>query len=213
MLRQRVLLVLLVTGCASVVRANPIEDGTRITVFAGGRYVPHDHFERLARESGYPLKSAWKFGPEAMLSFSYAPVPQAEISLEFGAAADQYELPTSTLSVTSVPLVGTIRYFPFEPARLSPYLGLGGGYMLGFVSGAPLNQSETHAREYHAVVGLTFELSPRYLLSLEDRFQIASGDILPIGQIQTGGNAVMVGLSVIFAPEQPIAPHAPSNLR
>ena len=126
MLRQRVpLLLLLLTVCAPAAHANPLEDGTRISLFAGGRYVPHDHFERLARESGYPLKSAWRFGPEALLSFSYAPQPQAELSLEVGYAADQYELPASTLSVMSIPLVATLRYFPFEPGRLSPYLGLG----------------------------------------------------------------------------------------
>ena len=40
-----------------------------------------------------------------------------------------------------------------------------------------------------------------------DRFQLASGDIVPIGQIQTGGNALMFGLSFILEPAKDLAPH------
>lgn len=198
---------------ATTANANPEEDGARISLLAGPRTVPHGHFERLASDSGFPVASSWKVSPEAMLSFSYAPQPSAELSLEVGYAMDQLELPHSTLQLMSVPLVATLRYFPFEPGRLSPFVGAGGGYLLTFVGGGPTAQSEAHAREFHAVAGLTYELSPRYLLSLEERFQLASSDILPIGQIQTGGNVVMLGLSVVLAAEPPIAPHAPTNLR
>jgi hypothetical protein len=108
--------------------------------------------------------------------------------------------------MNNVPLVATLRWMPLT-TRLCPYLGAGAGYMLGFVSGAPSAETETHAQEFHALAGFTFELTPTLLLAVEDRFQLASGDIVPIGQVQTGGNALMVGLSFVLDPAKDLAPH------
>ena len=195
--------VLLVAGIA---HAQPVEDGTRISLFAGARYVPHAHFDALAKSSGAPVLSDSPIGPEGLASFAYAPSPQLEISLEIGYAYDHYKLATGDLVMQNIPAVATLRWFPLA-GRITPVLGAGGGYMLGLVSGAPSGEKDSHAQELHVLVGVNYELSPTLWLNLEDRIQLASGDIVPIGQIQTGGNALMLGISFILEPEHDIAPH------
>jgi outer membrane protein W len=191
---------------AASAQARPVEDGTRISILAGARYVPHRHFEQEALSTGTPVSSDPPIGPEVLASFAYAPMTSIEISLELGWAMDHYQLQNSTLVMENVPLVATLRWFPFD-TKFCPYLGAGGGYMLGFVSGAPSGETETHAEEFHAMVGATYPLSEKLWLVIEDRFQLASGDIVPIGQIQTGGNALTVGLSFVLEPAKDIAPH------
>jgi len=191
---------------ASIAAARPVEDGTRISILAGARYVPHRHFEQEAERTGTPVLSDFPVGPEVIASFAYAPMPAIEISLELGWAYDQYELTGTKLVMQNIPVVATLRWFPFE-TKFSPYLGAGGGYMLGFVSGAPSGETETHAQEFHAMVGATYPLSEKIWFVVEDRFQLASGDIVPIGQIQTGGNMLSVGLAFVLEPARDLAPH------
>lgn len=198
------LIVLLAAGSAV---ARPVEDGTRITIFGGGRYVPHHHFEQEAQATGTPVLSSQAFGPMGLASFSYAPQPSVELSLELGYASDKYKLSTGDLSVQNVPIVATLRWMPLE-GRFNPYVGAGGGYMLAFVGGAGAGtETETHAQEFHLAVGATFELSSGMWLNLEDRQMFAAGDIIPIGQLQTGGNALMLGLSFVLEPARSLAPH------
>ncbi len=186
--------------------ARPVEDGTRITLFAGARWVPTQHFVDEAQASGDPVESSSPFGPQGMLSFSYAPDPSLEVSLEGGYAYSHYRLQTGSLSITNIPLVATLRWMPLA-GRFCPYLGAGGGYMLGEVQGGTANQTDAHSQEFHGAIGLIYEITPTLWFNVEDRYQIASADILPIGQVQTGGNALMIGLSVTLEPAKDIAPH------
>lgn len=193
-------------GFVGSASARPVEDGARISILAGARYVPHHHFELLAEKTGIPVTSSWPVGPEVLASFSYAPSPAIELSLEVGWATDRYEFAHTSMALQNIPLVATLRWFPFA-WRFAPYLGAGGGYMLGFVSGAPSDEVETHAQEFHALIGASYAISDKIWLLVEDRFQIASGDIIPIGQIQTGGNAFFLGVSFVLEPVKDIAPH------
>ena len=186
--------------------ARPVEDGTRVSILAGARYVPTQHFMDEAAATGDPVKSSSPFGPEGMLSFSYAPEPAFEVSLEVGYAYSHYTLQSGPLTMQNIPLVATLRWMPFE-GRLCPYLAAGGGYMLGMVDGGTADQKDAHSQEFHAAIGLIYEVTPSVWVFAEDRFQIASSDILPIGQIQTGGNALMLGVSFTLEPAKDIAPH------
>ena len=186
--------------------ARPVEDGTRVTLFAGARYVPHQHFIDEAQASGDPVSSSLAIGPEALLSFSYAPQPSLEISLEVGYAYDHYTLQSGSLTMQNIPVVASLRWMPFD-GRFCPYLGAGGGYMLGMVDGGTADQKDAHSQEFHAMIGFLFPITPTIWLTAEDRFQLASADILPIGQVQTGGNALLVGLSFTLEPAKDIAPH------
>lgn len=202
--RSLAVAVLLASGSAL---ARPVEDGTRITVFAGGRYVPHHHFEQEAAATGDPVKSSQALGPAALASFAYAPQPNIEISLELGYANDRYTLQSGELTLQNVPIVGSIRWMPLE-GRWNPYLGAGGGYMLGFVGGPGAHgETESHAQELHLLAGLTYELTSTLWLNLEDRQAFAAGDVVPIGQLNEGGNTFMVGLSFVLAPAESVGPH------
>lgn len=209
---KKLALVATLLGLALPAQARPVEDGTRITLFAGARYVPHHHFELLAEKAGTPVTSDPPVGPEALLSFAYAPDPAVEISLELGAALDRYQFANTTMTMTNVPVVGSLRYMPLDGAWC-PYVGGGGGYLLGLVSGAPGGTVDAHAAEFHLLAGISYALSERLLVSLEDRYQFGSGDIIGIGQIQSGGNALMLGLSFVLAPAHDLAPHDRANLQ
>ncbi len=206
---RRFTLVLL--GIAGVFTANsawarPESESTRIGLFLGGRYVPHGHFIDEAQNSGTPVTSQSPFGFEGLLSFAYRPEASIEVALEVGYAHDAFTLSNAHLDITSVPIVASVRWAPIDSV-IYPYIGGGGGYMLNFFSGVPSGELENHKQSFHALAGIAYDFLPRWTLFLEDRYQIALPDIVPIGELQTGGNALMLGVSFNYAPEQPIAPH------
>ena len=79
--------------------------------------------------------------------------------------------------------------------------------MLNFLSGVPSGEVEAHTKMGHAGIGLAWPFAPRWTAYIEDRFEFSLPDIVPIGELNAGGNVLMIGLGFNMAPEAQIAPH------
>lgn len=192
--------------------ATPDDDTTRIGIFLGPRYVPHGHFIDEAQASGDPVSSSTPVNGQGLLSFGYKPESYLEVALEVGYSFDSFTLQTGPITITSVPVVATVRFTPW-PGRVYPYVGLGGGYMLNFFSGAPpaygssSGELENHTYTFHGLAGVGFDLTRQWSLFAEYRFEWSTPDIEPIGELQTGGSVLLLGVSFVFEPEASLAPH------
>lgn len=191
---------------ASPAAARAPDQSGRVGALAGARYIPHGHFKALAGASGVPVQSETPWGGVGLASFGFRPGAQFEVAIEAGYANDAFKFEGSTMRVSTVPIGVTGRWWPLDTA-ISPYLGIGGGYVLNFFSGAPGGVNESHARGFHALVGASWDFMPRWQLWVEDRYMVAIPGLPPIGEINTGGNMVLIGISFVFAPEPDVAPH------
>jgi hypothetical protein len=193
--------------------ARPDEETTTVGILLGPRYVPHGHFEDEAAGSGTPVLSSTPWNGMGMVSFGYNPYVYLHVSLEVGYGFDSFTLQTgmlktntSTIGITSVPIVASVRITPWGGA-LYPYFGGGGGYMLNFFSGAPSGEEENHTYSGHFMAGVAYEITKQWTVYAEDRFAISTPDIVPIGELQTGGNMILLGVNFVFAPVPDLAPH------
>ena len=182
------------------------EDSTTAGILLGPRYVPHGHFEQEAAGSHDPVLSDSPWSGVGMVTFGYKPEVYLHVALEVGYAFDSFKLQSGTLGITSVPVVATVRFTPFA-WQLYPYAGAGGGYMLNFFSGVPSGERENHTYSGHALLGIAFDITRQWTVFAEDRYAISLPDIVPIGELQTGGNMILLGVNFVFAPVPDIAPH------
>lgn len=186
--------------------ASPEEGSASLGLFLGPRYVPLGHFIQEAQASDDPVSSSASWTPLVMLSFGYRPLSYLEVSMEVGYSTDSLTLVVSRVGITSLPVVGTVRFTPLK-SRLYPYVGLGGGCMLNFFTGVPSGELEDHTASFHGLAGVGFELTRRWSLFAEERYEVALPSLHPIGELQTGGNVVLVGIGLTIGPGDPAPPN------
>ncbi len=199
-------LIVALSLTASPAAARPDEDTTSAGFLLGPRYVPHGHFLQEAANSGDPVQSSSPWNGIGMVSFGYKPEAYLHVALEVGYAFDSFKLKSGNLGITSVPVVASARFAPWA-WQLYPYAGVGGGYMLNFFSGVPSGEKENHTYSGHVLVGLAYDITRQWTIYLEDRYALSLPDVVPIGELQTGGNMILLGLNFVFAPVPDLAPH------
>ncbi len=192
--------LVLLACTAATARATPNEDSTRIAVGAGWRYQPNARFGEWASGYGTPLLGPSPGGPGVLATFGYQALPNLEVSMDVGLFEERFAFADRTMGLTNVPITVNVRYFPWQ-AQLSPYVGLGAGYFLNFVSDSPKGGMESHGSGPLAILGAVLELSQRWSMVVEYRLGLARVELPGVGYLQTGGNTLVLGAQMSFPPE------------
>jgi hypothetical protein len=140
--------------------------------------------------------------PLGILSFSYWPLEYLELSLEGGYSRDQIMLRAAAPWLeTEETIMASVRYAPWTHWDLWPYVGCAFGYSLNQLSGTALPYPE-EADGYGGAlfVGSGWDLTPRFGLTLELRYNIASIEVPGFtNNFDVGGPSVLLGFYFTLA--------------
>ncbi len=186
---------------AAAARGEPVEEGGRIALQAGWRYTLNGRFAELVAASGQPLAGPPRGGPAALAVFGYRLKLALEVAIELGLAREEVDFASAApMVVWTVPVDLAFRY-SVVTGPITPYLGVGFGYFLNFVSSGPVGSLESHTAGPFAVVGVSVDVSERVALVAEYRLAFARASIPGLAPLQTGGNWFSVGAQISFPPE------------
>ena len=199
MSRLTIIAVLLAAAPAG---AQGLEGTGRISLVAGWRYTPNDHFARSAQEAGFPLARASAGGPQGTGTFAYAASDALEVAIDLFAGYEALDLTNADdlSSVSYGALLGVRAYWVLGPLR--PNIGLGLGPALIYTQGGPAGHLvERLVTAYAATAGFTWRLSNTLGLHVDVRYLLARGMAEDIGGVNAGGLWGGVGVTWYFAGE------------
>lgn len=189
-------------GLAAPLHAEPVESSSRIAAMGGWQVLFNARFLDQAAESGHPLEGPSKGGPAFLGTFGYRPFSELEVAIELGFSLDRYKfLSGESMTASHFPLQILFRYSPFQLGPLTPYAGLGGGYLLNFFDKTPLGPIESHGAGPILCVGLMTDPARKYSFVAEFRMGFVRVELPGIGFINTAGPSLLLGVQINFPPE------------
>jgi hypothetical protein len=189
----RAVALLLALG-AGAAQAQELAGAGRISVLAGWRLTPNDHFYGNAVQLGYPPLSDSLGGPILTGAFAYVITEQLELGIDLFVGAEQLELDGLGV-ITTVSyggLLGMRLQFPLsfagQSSGLIPYLGVHTGPALVFVTDEVKGGVETLTQAWAGSAGLTLRFDPTWALTLEYKLMLLRGYLPEVGTVNGGGS-------------------------
>lgn len=172
----------------------------RISAGGGWRLTPNEPFFNKAAEVGAPVSKRSGGGPQGTASFGYGASDLFEVCIDLFIGGEGFTLGADDFSaLTYGALLGgrlTKADFPF--AGLTPWLGIGLGPTLAFITSKTRTNPERLITSYAVDVGAMYRVSDRFGVQLGVRYLFAYAEVDGIGSANAGGLFFTLGLSILF---------------
>jgi hypothetical protein len=190
---------------AGTAQAQSRDGEGRISIEGGVRSPLDSGFLDEARGDSETIEGGnFDIAPLAILTFSYWPLENLELSLEGGYSRDQITLKNAAPWIESQEmLMAAIRFVPWTHWNWWPYAGAAFGYSLNQLTGTTLPYAEEADGYAGALfVGTGWDLAAHFGLTAEFRYNIASIQVPGFtNAYDVGGPSIMLGFYYTLAKE------------